>query len=203
MLTIIIAEAELECVPPALMRHPSVAAKGGKRTVLLDSSFHHRAMQSLPDAYRRGRPDIVHLCLLNALESPRNKEGCLRVFVHTRNDEVIRIDPSWRVPKAYHRFVGLMEQLFAERVIRSGGTVLLSLEKKRLADLVREEAGTAPVQVMHAEGAPYRHLEDAVVVIGGFPHGDFSTPLPYPRYSIYKDELVAWSVLNYVLYGGT
>jgi rRNA small subunit pseudouridine methyltransferase Nep1 len=160
-------------------------------------------MQSLPDAYRRGRPDIVHLCLLNALESPRNKEGCLRVFVHTRNDEVIRIDPSWRVPKAYHRFVGLMEQLFAERVIRSGGTVLLSLEKKRLADLVREEAGTAPVQVMHAEGAPYRHREDAVVVIGGFPHGAVSPPSLSPLLLYTRMSLWRGPVLNHVLYGGT
>ena len=200
MITLILAECELERVPKSLRKQPGICDRNGRRAVILDSNYHHRAMRTLPDAYRRGRPDIVHICLLNALESPLCKEGDLKVFIHTRNDEVIYIDPSWRVPKAYHRFIGLMEQLFVQGHIDAGDTELLRLEHKTLNDLIREESCGLPVKVMHAGGAPYQSGEDAVIVIGGFPHGDFSSALPYPKYSMYSEELVAWSVVNHVIY---
>ncbi len=200
MMILILAECELERVPKSMRNQPGIKDRKGKGAILLDSNYHHRAMQSLPDAYRRGRPDITHICLLNAFESPLCKAGKLKVFVHTRNDEVIYMDPSWRVPKAYHRFIGLMEQLFDKGHIESGDTTLLRMRHKTLGDLIKEEAGDLPVKVMHADGEPYEPAGDAVVIIGGFPHGDFKTVLPYSRYTIYDEELVAWSVVNHVIY---
>jgi len=58
-----------------------------------------------------------------------------------------------------------------------------------------------PVKVMHYKGEAYEPDSDEVLIIGGFPHGDFSNELPYPRYTIHGDELVAWAVLNHVVYG--
>lgn len=200
MMLLILAECELERVPKSLRNQPGIKDRKKKGAVLLDSNYHHRAMQSLPDAYRRGRPDITHICLLNALESPLCKEGRLRVIIHTRNDEVIYIDPEWRVPKAYHRFVGLIEQLYDKGSINAGGKELLRFVHKSLPDLIREEAGDLPIKVMHANGEPYMPEEDAVIIIGGFPHGDFKTMLDYPKYTMYTEELVAWSVVNHVLY---
>src|SRR6266511_5565948 len=117
MLTLVLADTELELVPVELQRHPSVRASARKRgrspaAILLDSSFHHPALKKFPEGERRGRPDITHITLVVALDSILNLEGGLRVFVHTRNDEAIQFAPETRIPKNYTRFVGLMEDLF-------------------------------------------------------------------------------------------
>ncbi|MHC1598308.1 MAG: 16S rRNA methyltransferase [Candidatus Methanofastidiosia archaeon] len=202
MLKIVIAESELELVPHQICGHSSLRKLKLKKKpfALLDSNFYHRAMQALPDAYRRGRPDIVHICLLCAMESPLNKKGELEVYVHTRNDEVIYMSPLWKVPKSYHRFVGLMEQLFEKGRIDAGGHELLRIEKKTLLELLNDISSGFDVKVMNFHGEAYESTDNAVVVIGGFSHGDFKTKLPYEQYSIFQQELVAWSVLNHVIY---
>lgn len=208
MLHLVIADAELELVPKAMADHPAVvnyAKRRGKRPgeVLLDSTYHHAALRKLPDGERRGRPDIVHLCLLNALESIANKEGLLRVYVHTRNNEVIYIKPETRLPRNYNRFVGLMESLFKRGAV-PGGLELLRLERKSLGELVAE-IGPDGVFVMHEGGHFVKprefgrmlaELENPVVVVGGFPHGDFRSEIPWEKISIYKEPLVAWAVVN-------
>ena len=50
---------------------------------------------------KRGRPDIVHLCLLEALESPLNKNKILSVYVHTYDNKIIYINPEVRLPRNY------------------------------------------------------------------------------------------------------
>ncbi|MEO2151558.1 MAG: 16S rRNA methyltransferase, partial [Thermococcus sp.] len=86
MLHLVIADSELELVPESIADHPAVvnyARRRGKKPeeVILEGSYHHAALRKLEDGERRGRPDIVHICLLNALESIANKEGKLRVYV--------------------------------------------------------------------------------------------------------------------------
>ena len=98
MLTLVLADTELERVPAAIQRHPSVRASARRRgksptSVLLDSSFHHAALEKVPEGERRGRPDIAHIVLVVALDSILNLEGGLRLFIHTRNDEVIQFAP--------------------------------------------------------------------------------------------------------------
>ena len=122
MLTIVLAESELERIPASLLRHQAIVASAGKRMkkpvdILLDSNYHHSAMRNLPEWERRGRPDIVHLFLLVALESIANKKNFLRVIVHTRNNEMIAFNPTTRIMRNYDRFVGLIEQLFEKQVI--------------------------------------------------------------------------------------
>lgn len=201
MLKIVIAEAELEPAPVGIKGHPSFKRGDRKKgIILLDSNFHHSAMKGLKDAYRRGRPDIVHVCLLNALDSPLNKEGGLEVYVHTRNDQVIEMSPSWRVPRSYNRFVGLIEDLFEKREIVHDGLTLLRIRDMGLIELIESISDGMDIKLMHYRGDEYRPTDDAVIIIGGFPHGDFTGQLDYPRYTIYKKELMAWSVLNHVIY---
>ncbi len=118
-LTLVIAEASLETVPRELWGHPAIykhARRRGKKPgeILLDSAVHHQAMKELPYREKRGRPDVVHLTLLEALSSLLNLEGMLRVRVHTVSDYVIDINPETRLPRNYMLFIGLMEQLFNE-----------------------------------------------------------------------------------------
>ncbi len=206
-----IADSELELVPKSIVEHPAVvnyARRRGKKPeeVILDSSYHHSALKKLEDGDRRGRPDIVHICLLNALESIANKEGKLRVYVHTRNDEVIYIKPETRLPRNYNRFLGLMESLFKNRVVPKD-LELLRLEEKTLGELI-EEIGPDEVFVMHEEGELIKprdfgkslaELENPVVIVGGFPHGDFRSPVEGRKVSLYREPLMAWTVVNEII----
>ncbi|WP_297548419.1 16S rRNA methyltransferase [Thermococcus sp.] len=211
MLHLVIADSELELVPKSIVEHPAVvnyARRRGKKPeeVILDSSYHHSALKKLEDGDRRGRPDIVHICLLNALESIANKEGKLRVYVHTRNDEVIYIKPETRLPRNYNRFLGLMESLFKNRVVPKD-LELLRLEEKTLGELI-EEIGPDEVFVMHEEGELVKprdfgkslaELENPVVIVGGFPHGDFRSPVKGRKVSLYREPLMAWTVVNEII----
>lgn len=117
-LKLVIFEASLELVPRELARHPSVykpAWRRGKKPeeTLLDASLHHQAIRSkgLEDASKRGRPDIVHVILLEATSNPLIEHGVMDVYVHTIADYVLEIRPGTRLPRNYNRFVGLIEQL--------------------------------------------------------------------------------------------
>lgn len=198
MLTLVIAEAELELVPASIARHPVVVDSARKRgkppeKMLLDSNFHHTAVRTLLEAERRGRPDIVHIVLLCALESIANKRGDLTLYIHTRNDDIIHVNPKTRIPRSYNRFCGLMEQLLEKGSLDD----LFSVEKRSLTDFLKALPGEKVV--MHEDGSPFTMKKDMTCIVGGFPHGDFHVPLPYPKYSIWNERLTAWTVVNELL----
>lgn len=214
MLTFVLADAELERVPQRLTGHQQVVTSAQRAGVvpsrmLLDSSLHYAALRDVPDGERRGRPDLIHFFLLTVLESIANKEGNVRVFVHTRNDEVITVAPQTRLIRNYNRFCGLVQQLFATGSLNTPEP-LLSLERKiPLPDLlarigaqrciVLDPAGTATTpQDLFKAGERERSI---VVVIGGFPSGDYRSPLPADaeRVSIFPEALTVWTVAAEVL----
>ncbi len=158
------------------------ARRRGRRPteLLLNSSLHHQAMRGLPDGDRRGRPDIVHFCLLLALDAPLNREGLLRTYVHTRHDKIITVDPSTRLPRMFNRFTGLIEHLFLTGEAPPERP-LLRLENASLAGLIER---IKPKKVITFSERGERKLcrelfdglskEDEVcVLVGGFPRGDF------------------------------
>lgn len=187
MLTLILAEAELEMVPESIKHHPQVqkAAKFRERRAartLLDSSVHHEAMRPLREQERRGRPDLVHFSLLLALDSALNKADKLRVVVHTRNDERIAIHPDTRLMRNYPRFVGLMETLFREGATPKHEPLLVHEEGWSLQRVI-EHHKSGPVVCFSETGTPVEPgaffeskvatSQDLTVVLGCFPHGDF------------------------------
>ena len=187
MLTIVFAESAIERVPEALWSHPSVvksAHRVGKRPgqVLLDRSYHHAAMVKLENAEKRGRPDIIHFGLLESLGTPLNREGLLKVYVHTIDDYVMILDPKTRLPKNYNRFVGLIEQLYETGRVPSSGRALIELEKKDFPSLIEERNPTKVIALTRVgepktlkEVADGLSLEERpVAVMGGFPHGHFT-----------------------------
>lgn len=104
-------------MPSSISSNKSIqrrAQRRGRRAteLILDSNYYHKPMKKIQDPNRRGRPDIVQVCILTALDSPLNREGFLKMYVHTRNDKIIEISPETRIPRSYNRFIGLMEQLF-------------------------------------------------------------------------------------------
>ncbi len=185
--------------------------------VLLDRAFHHAAMQQLARKDHRvpvekmGRPDIVHNVLLQIIETPLNWEGGLRVFVHTQDDYVISINPKIRLPKNYVRFVGLIEQLFAQKRVPEEGEPLMQLEKGGLQELVRTTHANNvlgfsilgnPV-LMRSVAERMRKLENPLVFVGGFPRGHFgreTQSLLNEMCSVDRESLDAWVVAGRFVY---
>ena len=120
MLHLILVETALELIPPKYRSHSSVLSnvkKFGNPGRILDSALHHSCMKTLQDSQKRGRPDILHQYFLTCLSSILNKNQQLRIYFHTRNDEIFEINPHMRAPKDYIRFKGLMYQLLNEQQI--------------------------------------------------------------------------------------
>jgi len=218
LLILVLAESALETVPESLLNHLSVQRyaklrRKPLRFVLLDRSYHHAAMKKLEHSEKRGRPDIVHFALLEALGSPLNKEGLLQVCVHTFNDYVITVNPETRLPRNYHRFVNLIEQLFeCGRVPpQQRQTALLTLEHKTLKQLILE-VKPSYVLAFSRTGKPHT-LEEAtsklsnkkrpLLIVGGFPHGHFSEAtlkLVNETVCIDPDMLETWTVTSRAIY---
>ncbi|WP_415281463.1 ribosome biogenesis protein [Candidatus Nitrososphaera sp. FF02] len=211
-----IAEAALECVPEEIAGQPAVtghARKLGRKPAetLLDRSYHHAAMKRLPDAHKRGRPDIVHFSLMEALSTPLFTQGHLKVYVHTYGDRIITVADNLRLPKSYFRFEGLMQSLFRDGAVKSDeGTVLMEMEKEKgtLADLISEVApgkvvGLSSAGVESTAEQVARKNADSMFIVGGFPKGHFSDAtktLFNCTYSIESTGLEAHVVIARVLY---
>jgi rRNA small subunit pseudouridine methyltransferase Nep1 len=222
VLTLILAESSIERVPPLLVKHPSVIAHARRKSkepssLILDRSYHHSAIRAAEgrgpsaDFLKRARPDIAFHVLLQALGSPLNREGLLRTYVHTIEDNVIDIDARVKLPRNYDRFIGLLEQLYEEKNVPQGEHPLLSIRKCTLSELV-SESGTSPVVAFSTLGKPAT-VEDAsapiveadapAVLIGGFAHSHFSqstTQLASHLFSIDREPLDAWVIAARVIY---
>lgn len=116
---------------------PLKTAQIGKEVVLLSQEDHatyiQKKLNADPSLFR---PDITHQCLLTLLDSPLNKSGRLRVFVHTADNVLISVDPSCKIPRTYKRFAGLMVQLLQKLKIRAvnESKILLRVIKNPVTD---------------------------------------------------------------------
>ncbi len=215
MLHLILLESALELVPREIIRHPAVLKNARRRKkkpteTLLDVSLHYHAMKTLPDREKRGRPDIVHVSLLNALESPLNKEGKLRIYVHTYDGHIIFIKPETRIPRNYNRFVGLMEQLLTKgRVPPDAEDPLIYVKTITLEELL-SKIGKKGLILLRENGeykkpiniVKYALENDLAIGIGGFPHGDFSKyilEMATKQFSIYHLSLPSWIVVSRII----
>ena len=215
MLHLVLADAELETVPAEIASHRIIAWQARRRgrrptEILLDSNFHHPAMRGLPDADRRGRPDIIHVCLLAALDTPLNREGLLRLYVHTRQNRLITIDPATRLPRAYNRFVGLIEHLFLAGAAPPENP-LLHLRNASLKETITQIKPEKVIafsergdRKLHGELFQGISKDDEVcAIIGGFPHGDFLSnvaELSGELVCVDPEQLEALTVLTRVIY---
>jgi rRNA pseudouridine-1189 N-methylase Emg1 (Nep1/Mra1 family) len=95
-LIVILEDAQLE------------TGKVGAEHELLSSDKHATFLRKMGRDPADYRPDITHQCLLMLMDSPLNRAGMLRVFVHTARNVLIEISPQTRIPRTYDRFAGLM-----------------------------------------------------------------------------------------------
>ncbi|MEM0154996.1 MAG: 16S rRNA methyltransferase [Thermoplasmataceae archaeon] len=211
VLTIVIADAELETVPIEMREDYSIQKISRERkkrpeNMILDSNFMHASIERYfpGESRRRGRPDIIHILMLVALESILNKIGSLRIMIHTRNNLIIDVSPETRIPRAYNRFIGLFEKLFSERKIVADGKALLSIRDGTVHDALGKSAQhvvvLAPGGEISSVSEVVREPGDLVVVIGGFSEGNYKSDLgQYGRRTIFREELTIWSVAMEVI----
>lgn len=214
----ILADSALELIPQKIVHFEGIkktAKKRGKspHSTILDSSYHHKAMTKLKDSNKRGRPDILHFCLLNLLGAPLVREAPneIRILIHTYNGTLIEINPEIRLPKHYPRFIGLMEQLLIKGLIESKEKSLMKI----LTDTtIEEEINNIPTiqrllftyngESINSE-TYFKEISnlDLAIIIGGFPHGNFSEEidsLSSKKISVSKFHLEAWTVLSRVAF---
>lgn len=213
VLHVILAGAEVELAPEAIAGHPAVrtTAKELNRKgteVLLDQNVHGPAIRQLPDGERRGRPDILHYTLLVLLESPLNKQGGLKVLVHTRHGELVHIRPDTRLPRGESRFQGLLSKVLRDGASQDKEPLLWSDGVCKPAEVLAackgpivrlDEGGTA---LTPAELARRAVGGDLTVVLGAFPSGDFSKEWKAAApdaVSIFPQALNAWAVAGEVV----
>ena len=185
MISLVLAESSLELVPEKLQTHQSVLShcnKLGKKPseILLDNSWHFAAMKGLKDEIKRGRPDLVHFSLLEACSIPLFFEKKISVYVHTIDDKVIKVGNEVRLPKSYHRFEGLIEKLYSEKVILADGKKLLEMKNMTFDQLIDEIKpkriiGLSTQGVLSScEDVAKKLTNNSCIIIGGFPKGNFS-----------------------------
>ena len=214
MLSLILAESSLELVPKQLQHHNSIIShskKLGKNPseILLDNSWHFGAMKGIKNEIKRGRPDLVHFSLLASCSIPLYFKEKIAVFVHTIENKVIFIAKDVHLPKSYHRFAGLIEKLYSDRIIESDGKKLLELKEMNFSELLEE---IKPKRIIglssqgvksSCEDVAKKLTEDSCIVIGGFPKGHFSDEVKQKcEYIVSVDDkpLESHIVISRVLY---
>ena len=216
VLTLVLAESSIELVPNELVRLPSIVKWAQRKrkaphSLVLDQTYHHSAILRLgPRGAGRGRPDIAHLSLLLALGSPLNLSGELKCYVHTKDNNIIEVNPKARLPRNTDRFTSLLEQLYQEKIVPPTGPPLLSIKPGSIGTLLDEISGMV---VALTTTGPRKHMDEIasgltehrkpVLLVGGFPEGHFSEDTlsnAKESYRIHDHGLEAWTVLARAIY---
>ena len=212
-LIIFLVECGLELIPEQIKKHPAIRKNivgNNYASLLLDNAIHHSAMIKMNHREKRGRPDILHNCLLHALGSPCNKKGLLTLYIHTIHDRLFHFHSDLKITRNYNRFKGIMAKLLIERTISFEGKSLISEIKVPLNRLIKN-IKKADIKLLSSKGNLISHhltifpkdsSKNEVVIIGGFQKGSFSQKildLGKEIISISKYSLDASIVVNKII----
>ena len=212
-LILLLVECGLELIPRNLRNHPAVRRNLNSSNYvsqLLDNALHHTAMKQLKNRRKRGRPDIAHLCLLNALGSTLNKSGNLRIFIHTYRGKIFEVSPKVRVARNFNRFKGLIAKLLIDGEIRIKDGFLFRRFRGSLNKLI-QSFEHPEVSILTEKGTQINNPltfydrdldENQVLIIGGFQKDRFSDKvlaLSKKHVSISQYTLDAWVAVNKML----
>jgi len=167
-------------------------------------------MPKLTNHERRGRPDIAHSCILNALGSPANKSGHLRFFLHTVHDRIFEFNPEIKISRNYNRFKGLITKLLIEGDIVANESPLITEIHQNLPELINSFRNKE-VFLFSSRGKTIVNKsglytnpksQNYVAIVGGFQKGSFSEKilnLTENFISISQYSLDAWIVVSRII----
>jgi rRNA small subunit pseudouridine methyltransferase Nep1 len=227
-ISIILAESAIEIIPKELRNNYLILDYLKKvdksiNEVFLDKSYHYVAMKEgkMNDSWKRGRPDLVHICLLSILATPLYLKNLVNVYVHTIDNKTIFIGRQVRLPKSYKRFEGLMIKLFQEKRIKGDELVnnrdsyLLKINNNMSFDnlldkVIRPEkiigfSSTGILKNVRSIVNETIDLQEKHIayIIGGFPNGEFSKKIRerfHMTYAITNEQLEAHVVISRLAY---
>ena len=216
-----IAEAAIELVPQTLRNHPSIKNHckrigRGSNEILLDISYHHKAMveQNIRKWWKRGRPDIVHFDLVEALSTPLFKQKKLKVYVSTIDNKLIIINEELRIPKSYFRFERLMITIFNNHKNNKSPNLIELRDNVGFSDLIQKIIRPDLVLGFSVKGTKSKicdilrnnavdNSKNYCFVVGGFQRGHFSKSVNQAcsnLYSISPYSLESHVVIARILY---
>jgi rRNA small subunit pseudouridine methyltransferase Nep1 len=214
MLHLFLVDTALERIPAEFVQHKSVTQnleKFGNAARLLDTTLHHSFMHDLPRSEARGRPDILHHFLLQALGSPANLAGKLKIYFHSP-DGLYSVRADMRCPRDIHRFKSLMVQLLELGHIPAEKPYLIERIAPTLQPWIMEHFEPSRIWKMSRSGTQTQfptlchekawHTNDVAVLIGGFQKGSFSpqiSALPGNLISLTTESLDSWVVVTRIL----
>lgn len=219
-LTILLAEAAIEPFPEELLENIKVRqylskTKKSADETLLDMSYHSHLVENLPDADKRGRPDIVHFALLSCFGSILARDHRLNVIIHTYHDKIIDLHPDIRLPKNIDRFNGLLIQLFKEkRVPPESEEALMTLSESSLSDFVNKLRDKHDLIIEFSvkgeqkSSSEYSELiynaTSPLLIFGAYPKGELkglADDLVDRKIAIYEEGLDLFAVISQILAG--
>lgn len=211
------ADTALELIPHKLYNNEIIKKYATKKNknpsqFLLDSSYHYKAMKNISDFKKRGRPDIIHFCLMNLIESTLvcTNPSLIEIYIHTIKNKIIEVNTQTRLPKNFDRFKGLMVQLLHQKKIEANNKILMKVLEGETVQTILANIQPDRRFIFSFDGKKTDLMEtfesnsenDLVFIIGGFPYGKLSTQilnLTNNVISIYPEALKAWIVLNKVI----
>ncbi|MFX0080508.1 MAG: hypothetical protein ACFE94_02025 [Candidatus Hodarchaeota archaeon] len=212
-LIIVLVECGIELIPKEIRNHSAIKKNLSSQiysSQILDNALHHSAIKSLKNSEKRGRPDITHLCLLNALGSTLNKTGNLNLFIHTTNNRIYEFNSEIRIARNYNRFKGLMAKVLIDGNIKVNGKNLISQYEGKLPDLIDKFKNPETI-LLSSRGKLVNNYKDLfpealsrniIAIIGGFQKNTFSEEvlkLTNKLISISEYSLDAWVITNKII----
>ena len=213
MLYLVLVDTAIERIPKSLAQTSSVRKamkKFGSAAKLLDTTWHHTDMKSLPNSHKRGRPDILHHFLLDTLGSPANLSGNLQILFHC-SDGLFQVASNMRCPRDYLRFKSLMVPLLEQGHVPPKKPYLIRRITQNFSQWVKVQfsadrifkftsSGTAQTLEVLMESIS-SHSDDTLIMIGGFQKGGFSPliqDLPGQTIALPNQGYDSWIVVNRV-----
>ena len=211
----------LDSLPLKIQKHAAIKNDIKKRKkkqseILLDLAIHQSAFNS-KDQLNRGRPDIVHQCVLQFLFSslihPSEEHRNInkpRLLIHSINNTYFEVSPLWRPPTHYLRFRGLLEQLYSQKSLKISNEESLLLKTGSLNKIITSinpqkivifsSHGKESPQTLHtfAKNIYSYHTDPDPILclIGGYQHG------PPPKLDLPKINKINTKITYLTLEGG-
>jgi rRNA small subunit pseudouridine methyltransferase Nep1 len=180
----------------ALSPHPVVLGQGFE---LLNCDEHLGAHKKAGRDPADSRPDITHQLLMALLDSPLNKAGRLRIYMQTKQNVLIEVHASTRIPRTFKRFAGLMVQLLHKLRVRAADSseTLLKVIRNPVtahlptgAHIIGLEAGALLIDAVDLP-ARLPKDRDLVFVVGAMSKGDISPDYTTETFSLSRYPLSA------------
>ena len=164
----------------------------------ITTTFTRKAKSSKTTVRTLRTKSLLNQCLLSLFDSPLNKAGRLRVYVHTTNNVLIEIDPKTRMPRTYKRFSGLFAQLLKTYKIKAKGSskILMKVIKNPITDHL--PMGIKIVKFDETERlvefndfAEANATESIAFVVGAFSKGELKADYVTDKISVSSFNLTA------------